>query len=91
MNHFRGLLQSGADKTMNTINKVSLVYDSFCSNAGSIRDDPYWISRKNSLELIVKSSRNTHTLVNNCQVDIYYHRPRYEILWQLIIITVQNK
>ena len=24
----------------------------FCSNTGSIRDDPYWSSRKNSLELI---------------------------------------
>ena len=33
------------------INKVSLVKASFCSNTGSIRDDPYWTSRKNSLEL----------------------------------------
>jgi hypothetical protein len=23
----------------------------FCSNTGSIRDDPYWTSRRNSLEL----------------------------------------
>ena len=35
-----------------SINKVSLVYVSCCSNTGSIRDDPYWTSRKNSLELI---------------------------------------
>ena len=27
-----------------------------CSNTGSIRDDPYWTSRKNSLELIELSS-----------------------------------
>ena len=38
---------------MASINKVSLVYDT-----GSIRDDPYWISRENSLELIKLSSIN---------------------------------
>ena len=37
-------------------NKVSVVYISSCSNTGSIRDDRYWISRKNSLELIKLSS-----------------------------------
>ena len=31
---------------------VSLVKVSFGSNTGSIRDDPYWTSWKNSLELI---------------------------------------
>ena len=34
------------------INTISLVQVSSCSNTGSIRDDPYWTSRKNSLELI---------------------------------------
>jgi hypothetical protein len=29
---------------------------SSCSNTGSIRDDPYWTSRKNSLKLIELSS-----------------------------------
>jgi hypothetical protein len=37
---------------LSSINKVSLVYVSSCSNTGSVRDDPYWTSRKNSLELI---------------------------------------
>ena len=36
---------------------------SFCSNTGSIRDDPYWTSRKNSLELIELSSINKVSLV----------------------------
>ena len=30
---------------------------SSCSNTGSIRDDPYWTSRKDSLELIELSSK----------------------------------
>ena len=29
------------------MNKVSLVRVSFCSNTGSISDDPYWSSRNN--------------------------------------------
>jgi hypothetical protein len=33
------------------------------SNTGSIRDDPSWISRKNSLELIELSSINKVSLV----------------------------
>ena len=45
------------------MNKVSLVQVSFCSNTGSIRDDPYWTSRKNSLELIELSSINRVSLV----------------------------
>ena len=45
------------------INKVSLVEVSFCSNTGSIRDDPYWTYRKNILELIVVSSINKVSLV----------------------------
>ena len=36
--------------------KIDLVF--FCSNTGSVRDDPYWTSRKNSLELIELSSIN---------------------------------
>jgi hypothetical protein len=36
---------------------------SSCSNTGSIRDDPYWISRKNSLELIELSNINKVSLV----------------------------
>jgi hypothetical protein len=35
---------------ISSTNKVSLVRVSSCSNTGSIRDDPYWTSRKNSLE-----------------------------------------
>ena len=33
------------------------------NNTGSIRDDPYWTSRKNSLELIELSSINKVSLV----------------------------
>ena len=36
---------------------------SSCSNTGSIRYDPYWTSRKNSLELIELSSINKVSLV----------------------------
>ena len=43
---------------LSSINKVSLVLVSCCSNTGSIRDDPYWTSRKNSSELIEVSSIN---------------------------------
>ena len=43
------------------INTVSLVYVSSCSNTGSIRDDPYWTSRKNSLEQMELSSTNEVT------------------------------
>ena len=45
------------------MNKVSLVKVSSCSYTGSIRDDPYWNSRKNSLELIELSSINKVNLV----------------------------
>ena len=34
-----------------------------CGNTGTIRDDPYWTSRKNSLELIELSSINKVSLV----------------------------
>ena len=44
---------------LSSINKVSSVYVSSCSNTGSIRDDPYWTSRENSLELIELSSINS--------------------------------
>ena len=48
---------------LSSINKVSLVLVSSCSNTGSIRDDPYLISRENSLELIEVSSINKVSLV----------------------------
>ena len=48
---------------LSSINKVSLVQVSSFGNTGSIRDDPYWISRKNSLELIELSSTNKVSLV----------------------------
>ena len=37
---------------LSSINTASLVEVSSCSNTGSIRDDPHWTSRKNSLKLI---------------------------------------
>ncbi len=37
--------------------------DSSCSSTGSLRDDPYWTSRKNSLELIELSSISKVILV----------------------------
>ena len=48
---------------LSSINKVSLVWVSSCNNTGSIRDDPYWIPRKNSLKLIEPSSINKVSLV----------------------------
>ena len=42
--------------------KAILVSVFSCSNTGSIRDDPYWTSRKNSLELIGLSSLNKVSL-----------------------------
>jgi hypothetical protein len=36
------------------------------SNTGSVRDQPYWTSRKNSLELIELSSINKVVLVSSC-------------------------
>ena len=47
----------------NTQYKVSLVWVSSSSTTGSIRDDAYWIFRKNSLELIELSSINKVSLV----------------------------
>ena len=47
----------------NCLNKVSSVYVSSCTNTGSIRDDLYWTSRKNSLELIELSSIKKVSLV----------------------------
>ncbi len=43
---------------LSSINKISLVQVSSCSNTGSIKDVPYWTSRKNSLELVELSSIN---------------------------------
>jgi hypothetical protein len=48
---------------LSSINKVNLVQVSSYSNTGSIRDDPYWTSRENSLELIELSSINKVSLV----------------------------
>ena len=48
---------------INKLTYSSLVKESSCGNTGSIRDDPYWISRKNSLELIELSSINKVSLV----------------------------
>ena len=45
------------------MNSVNLVWVSSCSDTGSIRDDSYWTSRKNSLELIELSSINKVSLV----------------------------
>ena len=47
-----------------SMNKVSLVHVSSCSNTGSIKDDPYWTSSKTSLELIELSSINKVSLVH---------------------------
>ena len=43
------------NKTINRLTKISFHKHfkvSSCSNTGSIRDDSYWTSRKNILELI---------------------------------------
>ena len=45
------------------MNKVNLVLVFSCSNTGSMRDDLYWTSKKNSLELIELSSMNKVSLV----------------------------
>ena len=41
---------------------LSTIYKYSCSNTGSIRDDPYWTSRRNNLELIELSSINEISL-----------------------------
>jgi hypothetical protein len=43
------------------MNKVSLGFF-LCSNTGSIRNDSYWTSSRNSLELIELSSMNKVSL-----------------------------
>ena len=48
---------------LSSINKVSLVQVSTCSNTRSIRDDTYWTSREKSLVLIQLSSMNKVSLV----------------------------
>ena len=48
---------------LSNIDRVSLLRLSFCSNTGLIGDDPYWTSRKNSLELTEPSSINEVSLV----------------------------
>ena len=44
-----------------SIDKVSLIWVPSSSNTGTIRDDPYWTSRKNSLDMAVLSRRNKVT------------------------------
>ena len=48
---------------LSRMRRVRLGQVSSCSNTGSIRDDPYWTSRENSLELIELSSINKVSLV----------------------------
>ena len=52
-----------SSQELSSVNKFSLVQVSSCSNTALIRDDPYWTSRKNSLELIELSSINKVSLV----------------------------
>ena len=55
-----------------------------CSNTGSIRDDPYWTSKANSLELIELSSLN---IVASVLVQISpfrktaWNKKRYDSYW----------
>ena len=49
---------------LSSVNKVSLVKVSSCSNTESIRYDHHWISRENILELIELSSINKVSLVS---------------------------
>ena len=48
---------------LSSINEVSLVKVSSCSKTGSIRDDLYCTSKKNTLELIELSSLKKVSLV----------------------------
>ena len=48
---------------LSSIDKITSDQVSSCSNTGSIRDGPYWTSRKNSLKLIELSSINKVSLV----------------------------
>ena len=61
---FKDQISSCSDTEKNFLKKkVTLVQVCFCSNSRSIRHDPYWTSRKNSLELIELSSMNEVSLV----------------------------
>ena len=51
--------------------KVSLVWVSSCGDTASIRDDPYWTSRKNNLELIELSSFNKISNTGSIRDDPY--------------------
>ena len=48
---------------LSSVNTISLVWVSSCSNTGSTRDDPYWTSRENILQLIELTSVNKISLV----------------------------
>ena len=54
-------VKSGGNAVSRQVYMFSL--GSFCSNTGSTRDNPYWTSRKNSLELIELSGINKVSLV----------------------------
>jgi hypothetical protein len=49
-----------------TLSNTACFSVSSCGNTGSIRDDPYWTSTKNSLELIELSSINKVHSVSFC-------------------------
>ena len=66
----------------NTYKKIEIEYKvyfslvSSYSNTGSIRDDPYWTSRKNSLELVKLSNINKLKLIkilSSLPDNLYQH------------------
>ena len=56
--HITGPLEKNILKLITLSGEKNLVSGSCCDNTGSIRDDPYWACRKNSLERIKLSSIN---------------------------------
>ena len=53
----------GCNDTLDMCGEENFVKVCSCSNSESVRDDPYWTSRKNSLELIELPSINKVSLV----------------------------
>ena len=51
-------IEISIDRNISSVNKVNSFAFLLYSNTGSIRDDPYWTSRENSLKLIELSSIN---------------------------------
>ena len=70
---------------VSSINKFVLV--SSCSNTGSVRDQPYWTYRKNSLELIELSSINKVVLVSSCSDSYWTSRKNSSELIELFSIN----